>query len=78
MTFQEATKTVENALTCAREMGQEEYPLMPVALDPQFAEGSDSLTQLLLWLRQRGCAYRRQETFSPFANEIRIIYNIRQ
>lgn len=69
---------MENALTCAREMGQTEYPLMPIALDLQFAEGSEALTQLLLWLRQRGCTYRREEFFSPFANEIKIIYNIRQ
>lgn len=78
MTFQETTKTIENALVCAREMGQVEYPLMPMALGPQFAEGSEALTQLLLWLRQRGCTYRREEFFSPFANENRIIYNIRQ
>lgn len=78
MTFQETTKCVENALTCAREMGQVEYPLMPMALDPQFAEGSEALTQLLLWLRRNGCTYRREEFFSPFANENRIIYNIRQ
>lgn len=74
----DATKTIENALICAREMGQVEYPLIPMALDPQFAEGSESLTQLLLWLRRNGYTYRREEFFSPFANEIKIIYNIRQ
>lgn len=78
MTFQETTRTIENALICAREMGQVEYPLMPLALDPQFAEGSEALTQLLLWLRRNGYTYRREEFFSPFANEIKIIYNIRQ
>ena len=69
---------MENALTCAREMGQVEYPLMPMALGPQFAEGSEALTQLLLWLRQRGCTDRREEIFSPFANVNRIRYNVRQ
>lgn len=74
----DAIKNIENALICAREMGQVEYPLMPTALDPQFAEGSEALTQLLLWLRRNGYIYRREEFFSPFANEIKIIYNIRQ
>lgn len=76
--FNHAIKAIENALICAREMGQVEYPLMPMALDPQFAEGSEALTQLLLWLRRNGYTYRREEFFSPFANKNRIIYNIRQ
>lgn len=67
---------IENALACAREMGQAEYPLIPMASDPQFAEGSEALTQLLLWLRRNGYTYRREEFFSPFANEIRVIYYI--